>query len=141
MEKIIKFNQRSLRCLKKQIKKLKKKLRLVFNHQMKNKIVKYKLLKKNRVCNSIKHQFLKMRDKNRLLNINIISMISKLTDLKISWLISSARNKSFKGLQIRLLMMIILILFRKKIFKIRLKSIWKTLIFLVLPCQKQIKIN
>ena len=141
MEKIVKFNQRSLRCLKKQIKMLKKKLRRVFNHQMKNKIVKYKLLKKNRVCNSIKHQFLKMRDKNRLLNINIILMISKLIDLKISWLINSARNKSSKGLQIRLLTMIILILFRKKIFKISLKSIWKTLIFLVLRCQKQIKIN
>jgi hypothetical protein len=98
MEKTVKFNQRSLKCLRNQIKKLNLKSRLVYSLQMKRMRVRLKLLKKKRIYNSIKNQYLKTSDKNQLLNFNIILMISRLIDSKKSWLISLARNRNFKGL-------------------------------------------
>lgn len=98
MEKKVKFNQRSLKYLRNKIKKLNQKSRLVFSLQMKRMRVRLKLLRKKRIYNSIRNQYLKTRDKNRLLNFNIILMTSRLIDSKKSWLISLARNRSFKGL-------------------------------------------
>ena len=98
MEKKVKFNQRSLKYLRNKIKKLNQKSRLVFSLQMKRMRVRLKLLRKKRIYNSIRNQYLKTRDKNRLLNFNIILMTSRLIDSKKNCLISLARNRSFKGL-------------------------------------------
>lgn len=141
MVKIIKLNLKSLKSLKKIIKKLKKKSKLVFNLQMKKMKMKLKFHKKKRMCNLIKNQYSKMIDKNKLLNINIILMINKLIDSKINWLISLVKSKKYKGLIKMLMMMIILILFPRKAFKIKLKLIWRTLIFLVSHYLKLIKVK